>query len=349
MTVVYEADVTVTMRAVDDGGVGLPYTVNPVEHYGGEVLIEVREGSAGGPGAQGPASWPWIWQGDVADRAALDALAPGEAEKYKAWRVVAENAIYYWTGLHWIRFVNAFGAPGPQGPANALTAEAIAGATGSSAAAALTGTAPNQHLQITLPRGTQGPQGPPGEAGAIADSADVGDMTGAVQDSVLAWSATDSEWQPVPAPRLSGAWAIGASQISGGSQISQSPRTLATMTIPAQPIAYRPLVMGGHVNVYTHVTALNQSRVDLEVRLGAIDGDLIAYGHGVPSVNKVAVLLRPCWFSAIGPSSTQGVVAANTTASLYLLARRVTGSRNYTIVSGGSQVVVWGLPIGGPA
>ncbi|MEV5394555.1 hypothetical protein, partial [Nocardia farcinica] len=82
-------------------------------------------------------------------------------------------------------------------------------------------------------------------------------------------------------------------------------------------------------------------------RLGSIDGDLLAYGHGVPAVNKIAILLRPCWFSAIGPNSTQGVIAANTTASLYIVARRVSGSRPYTIVSGGSQMFIVGQPIGG--
>ncbi|BAD54898.1 hypothetical protein [Nocardia farcinica] len=345
--IVYEADVTVTMRAVDDGGVGLPYTVNPLDLVEGEALVEVREGAPGGPGPIGAASWPWQWMGDIADRPALDALGLGQAEKYRAWRVVAENAIYYWTGESFIRFRNAFGAPGPAGPVNVLTASAVAGPPGSTAAAQLTGTAPTQHLELTLPRGPQGPIGPPGQPGAISESADVGDMSGAVQDSVLAWRTTPGQWQPVPPPRLLGPWAVGGSQISGGSQIAQSPKVLATMTIPAQPIAWRPLVLSGQVNMLIHVQSLNQSRTDIEVRLGSIDGDLLAYGHGVPAVNKVAVLLRPCWFSAIGPNSTQGVIAANTTASLYIVARRVSGSRPYTIVSGGSQMFIVGQPIGG--
>ncbi len=344
--IVYEADVTVTMRAVDDP-IGLPYTVNPVEVIDREALVEVREGAAGGPGGTGAMSWPWIWMGDIANRAALDALGLGQAEKYRAYRVVAEEAVYYWTGLHWIRFVDAFGATGPVGPANVLTASATAGPPGSTAAAELTGTAPNQHLALTIPRGAQGPQGPVGVPGAIADAADVGDMSAAVQDSVLAWRTTPGEWQPIPAPRLLGPWAIGSSQISGGTQIAESPRVLATMTIPAQPIAWRPIVLGGQVNVISHSNGLNTTRVDLELRLGAIDGELIAHGHGLPAANKVAILLRPTWFSAIDPDDAQGIVAANITASLYIVARRMTGTNNYSVIAGGSQLLIFGQPIGG--
>ncbi|WP_280186656.1 hypothetical protein, partial [Nocardia gipuzkoensis] len=50
--IVYEADIRVTMRGVDDP-VGLPYTVNPVELYDREALVELREGPPGGRGPRG--------------------------------------------------------------------------------------------------------------------------------------------------------------------------------------------------------------------------------------------------------------------------------------------------------
>lgn len=57
------------------------------------------------------------------------------------------------------------GAPGPAGPVNALKIGTVQ--TGTQAGATITGTAPNQVLNITLPQGAVGPQGaqgPPGPA-----------------------------------------------------------------------------------------------------------------------------------------------------------------------------------------
>lgn len=69
------------------------------------------------------------------------------------------------------------------------------GAAGSSAAASITGTSPNQTLNLTIPRGIQGPQGPQGEAGpqgpAGAGSGDVlGPGTATVNDELVLWDGT---------------------------------------------------------------------------------------------------------------------------------------------------------------
>ncbi|WP_280410681.1 hypothetical protein [Nocardia asiatica] len=344
MTVVYEADVTVTMRGVDDP-VGLPYTVHPVELAGREVLVEIRRGPQGERGPQGSASWPWDWQGDAATFAALQALGLGTADKRKAWRVVADNALYLWTGRDWIRFVSAFGSPGRQGAPNALTGVGVAGATGSSAAAEITSDAPGQTLAITMPRGATGDQGDPGEPGAISDAADV-NAAGAKQDSVLAWTAPPGEFRPIPPPRLLGPWAIASGQFSGGSQLNDSPHTVATMTIPAQPIAWRPIVMSGSLAMLTHVSAIGETRVDVEIRLGAIDGALIGYGVGLGAANQYQVNFFPRYEYPAAPNTTTfGVVQPNQTATLYILARRVLGTRLYTIVNGGAQLIIMGQPL----
>jgi hypothetical protein len=58
------------------------------------------------------------------------------------------------------------GATGPPGPPNTLSPGTVTtGAAGSQAAATITGTAPSQTLNLTIPQGIQGPQGPPGPAG----------------------------------------------------------------------------------------------------------------------------------------------------------------------------------------
>ncbi len=344
---VYNETVSITIRSVDDP-VGLPYTVHPLEVVDREALVELREGPPGGPGPQGAPAWPWLWQGDVATAAALRAegggwaLSTGDARK--AWRVVDQNAIYFWTGMDMIAFAAAFQTPGPQGAPAAPTGAAVAGAVGSSAAAVLTGTAPSQTLEVTMPRGATGPTGNPGKAGKISDAADVGDLATARQGSVLAWSASNNQWRPIPAPRLGGPWAASSGQFTGGSNISATTKTIATMTIPAQPIAWRPIVLAGNITVQVHVVAFNDTHVEIEIRLGSPEGEIIGSGYAPGVANRAEVQLYPRWQHAVTPDAALGVVGPSETAVVYVIARRI-GARNYSIVTTGAQLVVAAQPL----
>lgn len=344
MATVYDADVTVIVRAVPDT-VGLPHTVNPIELADRQLLVEIRQGPAGPAGAQGGPAWPWTWMGDIADFAALQSLNPGTSDARKAWRVVAEQAIYLWTGMDWIRFAAAFQAPGHQGPPTVLVGAAVAGATGSNASAQITGTAPNQVLEITFPRGITGPTGDPGDPGPIADAEDVGDISGIRQDFVLAWNASAAEFRPIPAPRLGGPWAIAGNQFTGGSNLSQSPKTLATMNVPAQPIAWRPIILAGNIGIQNHVSSFDESRVNIEIRIGGLDGELIGYGVSASLANNSMVMLHPRWEYPIAPGSTVGIIPANTTATLYVIAKRVFGSANYSVQTANAQLIVMAQPL----
>lgn len=339
MTEVYNQDVTVTMRGVSDP-IGLPYTVNPFDLAGREALIEIREGATGEQGPQGEPAWPWAWQGDIADFAALEALPLTTSDARKAWRVVDEEAIYLWTGVDWVRFVDAFDAPGRQGPANVLTGVGVAGSVGSSAAAAITGTAPNQQLEITFPRGAVGPDGDAGEAGAIADAADVADMTDARDQSILAWDATADLWRPSPAPRLGGPWCIAGSQFAGASNVSAESRVVATMTIPAQPVAWRPIVIAGQINIKVHVSAVDDTRIVVEIRLGSATGPIIGFGFALAASNNANILFSPRWEQSITPDSTWATVSPNQTATVYVVVQRASGTRNYTVINQGAQLTI---------
>jgi hypothetical protein len=77
------------------------------------------------------------------------------------WRVVGGTT---WTNLVALTAITgpqgSTGATGPAGPANSLTVGTITtGAAGSSASATITGTAPNQTLNLTIPRGDAGTAG----------------------------------------------------------------------------------------------------------------------------------------------------------------------------------------------
>jgi hypothetical protein len=348
MSGIYDDDIQITMRSVPDT-VGLPYTVNAMQLVDREALIEIREGAAGDPGDEGAPAWPWQWMGDVADPAALTALGLTTADARKAWRVVSENAIYVWTGLGFVPFYEAFNATGRQGAPNLLTGSGVVGPTGSSASATLTGASPAQHLEITFPQGVQGDPGDPGAAGAIADAADV--LIDAdhplAQDYVLAWDTTLGKFRPVPNPANMGPWAIAGGQFTGGSNINTSPKVVATITIPAQPTDWRPIVEGGLV-VLSHVQSVGQSRMDVEVRVGGIDGDLVGYGCGLPAANDNRVGIGARFAYPMTPGATFGVIPANTTTTLYVLVRRVVGDANYTVTTEHAQLIVYAQPVRTP-
>ncbi|MFB8282039.1 hypothetical protein [Nocardia colli] len=339
--VVYDDDIMITMRGVADS-IGLPYTVNPFEVVDREALIELREGSQGAVGPEGDAAWPWSWQGDIADAAALGRLPLTTADARKAWRVVSDNSIYYWTGMGFVAFSDAFRASGRRGAPNQLTGVAVAGATGSAAAARITGTAPAQQLEITFPRGVTGDAGDPGASGRIQEASDVliNDERPLGQDHVLAWDATAQKFRPAPSPRPNGPWVIGEKQISAAQNVTEETKTFAAITIPAQPTAWRPIVEGG-VQVQTE----QPTRCNIEVRIGSPKGDLVGLGWS-HRVSRIAyVLISPGFQYPMKPDATFGVVPANQTVTLYVLAHRVEGTGSYNIYSSYSHVNVRALPV----
>ncbi|MFC9435558.1 hypothetical protein [Nocardia sp. NPDC057030] len=339
--VVYDDDIMITMRGVADS-IGLPYTVNPFEVVDREALIELREGSQGAVGPEGDAAWPWSWQGDIADAAALGRLPLTTADARKAWRVVADNSIYYWTGMGFVAFSDAFRARGRRGAPNRLTGAAVAGATGSAAAARITGTAPAQRLEITFPRGVTGDAGDPGASGRIQDASDVliNEERPLGQDHVLTWDATAQKFRPAPSPRPNGPWVIGEKQISAAQNVTEETKTFAAITIPAQPTAWRPIVEGG-VQVQTE----QPTRCNIEVRIGSPKGDLVGLGWS-HRVSRIAyVLISPGFQYPMKPDATFGVVPANQTVTLYVLAHRVEGTGSYNIYSSYSHVNVRALPV----
>lgn len=78
----------------------------------------------------------------------------------------------------WLKVSNLKGRPGDPGPASKLKVGTVTtGAPGSQAAASLTGTAPNQVLDLTIPQGSKGEPGQASSPNGGSGSGTTGDLT----------------------------------------------------------------------------------------------------------------------------------------------------------------------------
>lgn len=345
MTTVYDGNVQVTMTGIVESE-ELPCTVNSFEIYNDEGRLEIRAGSRGDPGPQGDPSYAWQFMGHVALQSELDAMTLTYADRDKAWWVQETNELRVWNGRFWIADENAMQGTGHQGPPNVLTGVAEIGATGSSALATLTGDSPNQVLTITVPKGATGPDGDPGEAGRIQDASDVDTTDQALGDNmVLQWDATLSKFVPAASPTWRGPWTIGGNRFAAASNSADAPRTIASMTVPAQPFPWRPYVIG-RLPTQAHVQAVGDARIDVEVRSGAEDGPIVAYGKGFPSANYIWTRIRPHFEQPLSPATTTlGVVAAGQTQTFYVRVIRAFGTSNYSTVSDIAFLTVYAMPL----
>lgn len=119
-------------------------------------------------------------------------------------------------------------------------------------------------------------------------------------------------------------WAQGT--IASTAFNNTSPRLLHTISIAAQPFAYRvdPFAQ-------TVVTGSVDTRVDLVVRMNdPATGDQVGYGKGLTGINSAGIqtILIPAYPAGSSVPGSYGVVAINTAASFFLRAEQKAGSSN---------------------
>lgn len=346
MTTVYDHDVQITMTGVVEDET-LPCTVNSLEIADDDsATLEIRSGPKGIQGPPGDPSYAFVFMGAVATQSVLDAMTPTSADIGKAWWVQATNEIRLWAGRYWIPFTDAFLNTGHQGPPNILSGAAVAGTTGSSASATLTGTSPAQVLTITVPKGATGATGDAGVPGRIQDAVDVDTSTQSVSDTmVLQWNSTTSKFVPAASPTWRGPWSIDGSRFAASSNISTAPRTIASMTVPAQTYAWRPYVFG-RLPMQCHVTTIGASRCDVEVHAGTEDGPIVAWGMGFPSANYIWTRILPKYDQTLSPAATSiSVVPAGQTQTFYVRIVRPFGGDNYSTVTDIASLTVYAMPL----
>lgn len=357
MTTIGEYFERVSLRGLNEG-IGAPDVAQSFVGTPKDGTFELPTGAAGPTGATGPAAIPFRWEGDISDPTALGALAArlGPAQAGKTWRVLSTDAVMYWNGSSFDAFPEAFGAYGPTGPVNTLSVGTVTtGAVGADLTLSVTGTPPAQTVNVTVPRGVKGSKGPLGSPGPLRQAADYDNSGGTpVNRAVPLWNPTTSKWTPTPYPGWRGPYAALEGDNWDGSAgfaatqtgTTTSPNTICTIAVPAQDVAWRPLVFGGAL-VRTTPTD-GSTRVDIEARLTSDAGQMLAYGPGMAYGLDWFTKLGPQFNTAsMTPASSVGVVAAGVAAVIRIVLRRNVGSGAYTYNRLGAHATVFAVPVTG--
>lgn len=154
----------------------------------------------------------------------------------------------YWLPESSPALIGAPGSEGPAGPANTISIGTVTtGAAGSSAGATMTGTSPNQTLNLTIPQGAQGIQGNAGPANSLsigtvttgaANSSAAASITGAAPSQTLSLTIPQGiqgiQGNAGPANTLSiGTVTTGAAGSSAAASIGgTAPNQTLSLTIP---------------------------------------------------------------------------------------------------------------------
>ena len=102
-----------------------------------------------------------------------------------AW--IAGGLLYWWDGAAWDAEEDGVPFQGPEGPAGPATSLTIGTVDEGAADASITGTAPTQVLNLTLPKGNPGDAGPPNSLsiGTVSEGAAAASITGTAPTQVL--------------------------------------------------------------------------------------------------------------------------------------------------------------------
>lgn len=301
----------------------------------------------GDKGDAGTAASPFKWQfPELSSTTELPVnLGNTAADKGKAWVVhdgLGTADIAYWSGQKFEYIVDAFG-PGLPGPTPRITATGEQVDEDAEFEIEITGSALSPNLHFKIPE-------VPGPAGVGSDWALFDKTIPRTAGMVPVWDAAAGKFLPGSAasvvPRVERFTQpesmFTAYSGSGASQL------ISTMVLPTRTYNYH-VEVDGHVRV--GAAPLNSARVAVEVRLdSATTGSLVAKGLGVTS----GICVIGAHYSsaesdktgyASAPGSATGRVAAGAlNPTLFITARRDSGSGQWYSDKGDSQLSVKIIP-----
>ncbi|MDF3308702.1 hypothetical protein P3H15_27165 [Rhodococcus sp. T2V] len=296
----------------------------------GEMDVDVLayKGDQGDPGRDGV---PPRFMGDVATTGDLpdpNDLDP-DYDLGQWWGITGTNDAWFYNGTPTLeRRQNYIGAQGVAGPAITLTKGTITQGTDWNFSLEEVGSNAYK-LNIVAKPGPAGADSTvPGPTATIETASDFDDTTEPKTGDVLVKLA-NGKWGPGTVAMSPGVYKKVGSEtswlaIDTGNNWSGDFQTITTLTIPAQPWAYEPDVYG---LVEFSVAAINNVRMDLEARLGAVSGPLLGRGAGdavgIFESEWTARTLVPAADETAPAGAGSTIVPAGTAATIYLIGRRV--------------------------
>lgn len=346
--VTFTAKVTIS-REVDT--LGLPVTTAAVEVDEYAAALPLPAGREGLPGVRGRPKPTWLKRGTVTNASALTILDPADRDFGHWWHNLATNGMETWTDAGW---VSSPGAVGPAGPIAGPYALSASGTTSDpklvSAGAQISDVPGGQSLKVTVPAGGQGIKGPVGTAGPIVESGDYDNTLGPSNGSPFGWNRGTKKFRPLPFPNGFGPWQTAQSDFHADETgIVDEKRTMATLTIPALPFAWRPMVIGACRAAAGG--SRSQSTVMAYVRINSANGPICAVGinpwwEGVTSaLTGGEVMIRPVYGEKVTTTGAETIVAAGEPATLFLSMERKKAENSWTWRQLPGYLLCFALPV----
>jgi hypothetical protein len=170
--------------------------------------------------------------------------------------------------------------------------------------------------------------GETGESGSFAIQ-DATDLSGSATNNwTVIWDAVEDQFKYAPLYIGATYWPSTISSTSGFTA-QGTPRTLTSVSIPALPFAWTPVMYG-----QTVVTGTVNTVVELSANIGSTSGDQVGVGYGVAGqANQTVALISGI---PAGSASGYGQVAANSSATIVLSATQTANTTDSWATSSGT-------------
>ena len=294
------------------------------------ALLELPRGKRGEKGAKGDPG-PGLWfRHLVTSRTEL----PNDLQAVDAGAAFPDTttkSLWVWDGQDYLEvpdFIGLRGEPGAVPEVRVGTVE-----PGTVAQVEINQAASTDELVVLDfvlpqgPRGEKGRDGEPGVSAPVSSAPDVDVSRPPVVGEALVWNGVS--WAPSSVLANVGPWAMGPQQFNSvevpvlGSE-GVNERLIGSMTVPGLPYDWRPIVMG-----CVYLRSDEGVRLGVDVHVGDVQmGDVVGRGVGVLAgqVEASAVSVGAFFEPGVSPSSSFGVVAANTPTDVSVVVRRVEGA-----------------------
>lgn len=299
-----------------------------LELEGGNLDIDALA-YKGDPGKDGEPGPPARYMAEVANVGALPSpqtLGPADIGKW--WSVTGSPDAWFWNGTNLARKPNYIQV-GPAGPAITLTPGTITEGAEWGFSLDKTGDAAYR-LNIVAKPGPKGADSTvPGPTATIMSASDADNLAAADVGTFLFKSAPDRVGAKKIALSPGTYTKVGTETdwltVDSGVNWNGTVQQITTLTVPAQPYAWQP-----DVTAFCEFMTQSASgqRFDLEVRLNAVSGPLVARGAGASTGEALGVWTTRHAIPAADVTAAPGggaIVPAGTQAVLYVIASRVEG------------------------